>query len=185
MEPDLTDEELREITRRKQEDTRLGRWGPEKVKDVVGRVLKEDYERWKRAREKSRQFAKREKQRKAPGRGKDKNKRELPKSKYIIIPSEFVEAVYKQYLRPNEHKVLWFLVRKTWGWGKKSDFISLRQFEKELGISKDIACRALSRLKRRGIVDQLANKTYAIQTDTSLWRNKPKKKRVKKRVGNS
>jgi len=192
MEEDYTDEELREITRRKREDVKLGRWGPEKVKDVVGDILKEEYEAGKRAREKARQYAKRrkareerERQRKARGRGKGRNRRELPKGKFTPITNEFIEGVYKQYLRPYESKVLWFLVRKTWGWGKKSDFISLRQFEKELGIPKDKVCKALSRLKKRGIVAQLGNKTYAIQTDTSLWRDKPKKKRVRKRVENS
>ena len=189
MEEDYTDERLEEITRNKREDIKLGRWGPEKVKDVVGRILSEekgDYERWKRSRDKVRQWAERrkareekEKRRKAPGRRKDKNRRELPKNKYTIIPNEFIEVMSKQYLRPNEHKVLWFLVRKTWGWGKKSDFIALKQFTKELRICKVTACQALTRLKHRRIVNQLANKTYTIQTDTSLWRDKPKRKKKK------
>lgn len=102
-----------------------------------------------------------------------------PETEFIRIPNQFIEAVYKQYLRPNESKVLWFLIRKTWGWQKRSEFMSLRQFNKELGISKDIACRALSRLRRRRIVYQLANKTYAIQTDINLWQDEPKKSRKK------
>jgi len=112
-----------------------------------------------------------------------KNKRTFPEGDWLPITHEFTEAMSRQYLRPNESKVLWHLIRKTWGWGKKSDFIALKQFEKELDISKVIACQALSRLKRRGIVNQLSNKTYAIQSDTSLWRNKPKKKRKKKGAG--
>jgi phage replication O-like protein O len=184
MEEDLTDEELRELTRRKREAIRQGLWKPGKVEDLVGDVLKEDHEEWKRAREKSRRYAKRrkareerEKQRRARGRGKGKNRRELPKEKYTIIEDEFLEAAYKQYFRPNEIKVLLFLIRKTWGWGKRSDFISLNQFVRELGILKPNVRRALSSLVKRRIVEQLRNKMYGIQTDTSLWRDKPKKKK--------
>jgi len=181
MEPDLTDEELREITQRKREATRLGRWGPEKVRDVVGRVLSEekgDYEAWKRSRDKVRQWARRrkareerEKQRKARGRGKGKNKRELPKSKYIIIPNEFIEAVYKQSFGANQHKVLLFVLRKTWGWQKRSEFIRVTDIANELKIPKSRVSEALSSLKKRRIVTVERNKTYAIQTDISLWRD--------------
>lgn len=100
-----------------------------------------------------------------------------PETEFIKIPNRFIEAVYKQYLRPNESKVLWFLVRKTWGWQKQTDFISLNQFEKELGIGKNKVSETLSTLRKRRIVTQLGNKTYAIQADISLWHNKPKKRR--------
>lgn len=112
---------------------------------------------------------KREKALKEPYKG--------PETEFIKIPNQFIEAVYKQYLRPNESKVLWFLVRKTWGWQKQTDFISLNQFEKELGIGKNKVSETLSTLRKRRIVTQLGNKTYAIQADISLWHNKPKKRR--------
>jgi len=163
MEEDYTDERLEEITRDKQEAIRQGLWKPGKVEDLVRGALRK----------------KRERRRRAQGRAKDRNRRELPKEKFTIIPNEFIEEVSKQYLRPNESKVLWHLVRKTWGWGKKSDFIALKQFTKELRICKVTACQALTRLKHRRIVNQLANKTYTIQTDTSLWRDKPKRKKKK------
>jgi len=194
MEPDLTDEELRELTQRKKEEIRQEEWTPKKVEREVYRVSreKEDYEKWKKAREKTRRYAKRskareerERRRKARGRGKGRNRRELPKSQYTIIPNEVLEAMSKQYLRPNQIKVLLFLIRKTWGWGKNSDFIALKQFSQELGIGKNKISEALSALRKRRIVAQLGNKTYGIQTDTSSWRDKPKKKRVRKRVENS
>ena len=100
-----------------------------------------------------------------------------PETEFIRIPNQFIEAVYKQYLRPNESKVFWFLIRKTWGWQKRSEFISLNQFEKELGIGKNKVSETLSILRKRRIVTQLGNKTYAIQTDISLWYDKPKKRR--------
>ena len=140
MEPEFTDEELRELTQRKKEEIRQEEWTPKKIEREVRRASREqeEYEEWKRAREKARQYAK---GRKGPGRGKDKNRRELPKGKFTIIVNKVLKAMSKQYLRPNQTKVLLFLIIKTWGWGKKFDFIALKQFKRELDISKEEASR--------------------------------------------
>lgn len=114
------------------------------------------------------------------GKGRESNLWEAPGKEYIKTANRFFEAIYRQYLRPNETKVLFFLLRKTWGWKKKSEFIPLSQFSQGLDMSKVIACQVLSRLKDRGIVNQLANKRYAIQSDLTLWKDKPKKKRARK-----
>ncbi len=102
---------------------------------------------------------------------KDKNRRELPKSKFTIIPNEFIEAVYKQSFGANQHKVLLFVLRKTWGWQKRSEFIRVTDIANELKIPKSRVSEALSSLKKRRIVTVERNKTYAIQTDVSLWRD--------------
>jgi len=105
-----------------------------------------------------------------------KNKRTFPEKDWFPITNEFVEAMSRQYLRPNENKVLWHLIRKTWGWGKDWDFIALKQFEKGLGIPKSRVSEALSSLRKRRIVTQLRNRTYEVQTDYSLWKVKAKKR---------
>lgn len=101
----MTDEELREITRDKQEAIRQGLWKP------VGDVLKEDYEKCKRATEKARQYAKkrkareeRERQGKAPGSGKNIDRRKAKKREYLfdIMPrwlpySGLPRLFYKKY----------------------------------------------------------------------------------------
>ncbi|MBA7604083.1 hypothetical protein ES703_11201 [subsurface metagenome] len=160
-EKELTDAELAETVRRKQRDIKnyqRERGEPRPSRDtLVG-------------------LARRGKQKK---KSYKKNKRTFPEGEWLPITNEFIEAMSRQYLRPNESKVLWFLIRKTWGWEKDWDFIPLKQFEKGLGIAKDKASRALSSLKKRRIVAQLGNKTYTIQSDTSLWRDRPKKKRKK------
>ncbi len=160
-EKELTDAELAETVRRKQRDIQNYR-----RERGVRRPLKDSLVGMARARKQKKKSYK-------------KNKWEGPDKDYIKIAWEFIEAMSRQYLRPNESKVLWHLIRKTWGWGKKFDFIALKQFEKELGISKEEASRALSSLRKRRIIEQLRNKTYAIQSDTSLWRDRPKKKRAK------
>jgi len=149
------------------------RWrtDPEKMLQEAKKRQGED-EGWKKALERTREHDKKKK-------GK-RNKRWWPDDKWFPIENKFVEAVYKQYLRPNESKVLWFVVRKTWGWKHPADFIALKQFNKELGIGKNKVCEALRALKDRKIVTQLGNKTYAIQQDVSLWHDRPKKQHSKK-----
>jgi len=111
---------------------------------------------------------------------KEQKKRENPyeeklKDGFIRLPNEMIEKVYQQYFRPNENKVFWFIVRKTWGWKKFKEFISLSQFENSLKLKKDKICKALLLLKQRNIIAQLGNKTYAIQMDYSKWIDRPKK----------
>jgi len=109
-----------------------------------------------------------------------KNKRELPEDNYLILPNDFIEGVYKQSFSQNESKVLWFVIRKTWGWRKLFEFIPLKQFVNVLDLIPPNIVRALSSLTQRQIVIKLDNKRYAIQSDTSLWQDKPRKKRSKK-----
>jgi len=156
---DITDQELLEIAKNKRKDIenyRRERGEPEPIGDsLVGMA--------------------RHRRRKKKDYGK--NKRELPDKEYTIIPNEFIEAGYKQNFGANQHKVLWYLVRKTWSWHKRSEFIRVTQCAKELEIPKSRVSEALSSLRKRGIVTVNRNKTYAIQTDTSLWRNPYRKKR--------
>lgn len=158
---DITDRELAEIVRKKQEQIknyRRKRGDPRPLKETLAGIARD---------------------RKGKKKNHRKNKRDLPGKEFFPITNQFAEAVYKQYLRPNESKVFWLLLRKTWGWRKKSDFIALKEFKKELDISKDKASKALSSLRKRRIVEQLHNKMYKIQTDVRLWHNRPKKNRPK------
>ncbi len=87
-EKELTDAELAEIARKKRkdiEDYRRGRGGPRPLKDsLVGMA------RARRQKKKSYR----------------KNKRAFPEKDWFPITNEFVEAMSRQYLRPNENKVL-------------------------------------------------------------------------------
>ena len=159
---ELTDAELAETVRRKQRDIRnyrRERGEPRPSRDTLVGLAR-------RGKQKKKSYS--------------KNKWEGPDKDYTKIPNQFIKATYRQYLRPNETKVLLYLVTKTWGWKKRSEFIPLKQFEKELDILKPHISRALSSLAHRRIVTKLGNKRYAIQSDTSLWQDRPRKSTGKK-----
>jgi hypothetical protein len=87
-EKELTDADLAETVRRKQRDIknyRRERGGPRPLKDSLVSM------------------ARRGKQKK---KSHQKNKRTFPEENWFPITNEFVEAMSRQYLRPNENKVL-------------------------------------------------------------------------------
>ncbi len=72
-------------------------------------------------------------------------------------------------LAPYESRVLYFIIRKTYGWHKKSDLIPLSQIVQSVGIVKSNASRALKHLITKGIVIRLDNKQIGFNKDYSQW----------------
>lgn len=79
---------------------------------------------------------------------------------YTKIANEIMEVLVKTHLRPAEWRIILFLLRKTWGWGKKDDAISLSQFARGCDMKRQNAHRALKRL-----IDQNIIKKTVINTD--------------------
>ncbi|HID99981.1 MAG TPA: replication protein, partial [Thiotrichaceae bacterium] len=76
---------------------------------------------------------------------------------YVRIANELVEALARTHLSSHESQILWALWRKTYGWHKKSDRISLAQFATATGLRKDVCSRTLTRLIERKIIDKNVN----------------------------
>ena len=65
---------------------------------------------------------------------------------HIDINNENGEQFAKLHLSGNEWQILWVVLRKTWGWQKKEDFISLTQFEESTGLSRPSVKEAIDKL---------------------------------------
>jgi len=63
---------------------------------------------------------------------------------HIDIANELAEKMAKTNLSPYEWRLLWAIWRKTYGWHKKIDFISVTQLENITGLDR----RNLSRTKK-------------------------------------
>ena len=107
---------------------------------------------------------------------KNRYKERIEKGNYTSIPNEIIEAASQQYLKPLESRVLFFLLRKIWGWEKDREIISLDIFQKNLQFDKRNIYRALLGLQQKGIIVQLDKKIYEIQLDIDKWKVIPKKK---------
>jgi len=75
-------------------------------------------------------------------------------------------------------QILDVILRKTYGWSKCEDVISLSQFVEMTGINKPNVCRNLNKLLGMNIItkkDNEWNVTYGLQKDYKKW--KPLSKR--------
>lgn len=98
--------------------------------------------------------------------------------KYTKIPNELLEGLAKIRLSNYELRVLWIIIRKTYGWNKPSDRIALSQFVKETGILKQHICRAIKNLNSRKVITKRGNNRnpiIAINTNWGEWKSLPKK----------
>ena len=87
---------------------------------------------------------------------------------YTKIANELLEAIINVSI-PARHKDIWlFVVRKTYGFNKKSDVISLSQFQKGTRIDRSGVCRILKDLVAWGLLAKKGS-IYAIIKDYSKW----------------
>jgi len=77
---------------------------------------------------------------------------------FTKIANEILEKLAGTYLSPYEWQVLMFVFRKTYGYCKKSDWISNSQLVGITHIHKAHVSRTLKKLKDRNIVTQTGNK---------------------------
>lgn len=91
---------------------------------------------------------------------------------HVDIANEIAEMLARTYLNSTESRVLWAILRKTYGWKKKMDRISYSQFEEATGINRRHIADALNSLVRRKIITRSGNGyklEYGIQKDFDLW----------------
>jgi len=70
---------------------------------------------------------------------------------FTMIPNVFSDK-YLPDLTGAEAKVLVVIMRKTYGWRKDRDAISLSQLEKAAGLSRDSVARAVKSLEQEGYI---------------------------------
>ena len=91
---------------------------------------------------------------------------------YFQFPNELAEAFARVNLYPYEWRVLFIVLRKTWGWHKKMDRIAFSQITEMSGLPRQNAARAMATLVSRNIVKRRGTgKTlyYGIQINYELW----------------
>lgn len=92
---------------------------------------------------------------------------------YFKIENNVAEALALINLSEYETRLLWVILRKTWGWNKEKDHISFSQFEKATGIKRSNAHPALLRLVNKNIIKTCKEgriKTYSVNKKTNTWK---------------
>jgi len=108
---------------------------------------------------------------------------------YIKIATELLNALIAYRIPGEQMQCFLYILRKTYGWGKKQDAISLSQFSKATGIKKQNANRAIKSLLSKKIITVIKNdyengKVYGINKDYEVWecnqKRLPSSKRIKR-----
>jgi phage replication O-like protein O len=89
------------------------------------------------------------------------------------ITNEIIEAFYRLRLSGNQWRILWVIVRQTYGWKKKTDKISFSFFERKTGLERRNIARALKDMLKRKIIvknDNTFITTYGFQKDYTKWK---------------
>ncbi len=71
---------------------------------------------------------------------------------FTRIHNDILEAITLGKFTIREYKCLLFLLRKTYGWQKKAEHISLSQWEQGTGIKKQNVAKALANLSKRNVI---------------------------------
>ena len=71
---------------------------------------------------------------------------------YTKIPNEIIEAAIRSNLSTLEWTALMYVIRKTYGWGKESDTISVRKMAKDTGHDFRAMQRAVSKLEESKVL---------------------------------
>ena len=104
---------------------------------------------------------------------------------YMKIALEIQDALCRIRIPGEAGQVLNFILRKTYGWNKKDDFISLSQFVLGTGLHKDHICQSIKKLILMNLIvaekgNEGINK-YRFNKDFDSWKPLPKKETLPKK----
>jgi len=94
--------------------------------------------------------------------------------KFTKFDNKVLDALIEYRIPGQEMKCLLFIIRKTWGYHKITDNISLSQFQKATGMDKSSISKALDRLKLKKVIIVGKNtnkkgKDYRINKKFQTW----------------
>ena len=95
---------------------------------------------------------------------------------HVDIANEIAEHFAMLNLSPYEWRILWVILRKTYGWNKKSDHISLSQFQKFTNIPSQHVARTISQLLDKNLIIKKNGSLvmeYGFQKDYERWNTLP------------
>ena len=100
---------------------------------------------------------------------------------YIRMATEVWEALCRIRIPGEARQVLDVIIRKTWGWNKKEDRISLSQFTDATGLKSDKVIRARAKLDSMNLISfkgNGTNTTYRFNKYFNTWKPLPKKETI-------
>jgi phage replication O-like protein O len=90
---------------------------------------------------------------------------------FTAIANEIMEKLYSIPLSGSEYRILFCIIRKTYGWNKKADKISLSQLVTETKLSRKQVCESINKLvtKRLLFRDRKFINEYSFNKNYEQW----------------
>lgn len=93
---------------------------------------------------------------------------------YTKLANEIIEALYQRPLSGHEFRMLFLIIRKTYGFNKTEDNVSLSQMMKALSLSKTRCSQVINKLQLQKIVTVTENingigKKYKLNKNYEHW----------------
>lgn len=77
-------------------------------------------------------------------------------AEYTPIPDDILESMIRCKLSGSQHAIILFVLRKTFGWKKNSDEISISAFAENLNLTRVAVVKSLNALVERKILLRLS-----------------------------
>lgn len=94
---------------------------------------------------------------------------------HIDIANDLSEALMRVNLSGYQYRIIWCVFRKTYGWHKSIDKISLTQFENMTGLKRRHVNRVIKELKALNMIIVDRNNrvnTYKFNSDYDTWKTR-------------
>lgn len=92
---------------------------------------------------------------------------------HIRIANELFDVVWQMPFSHRQHKVIFAIIRKTYGFGKKEDDMSASQIGDYCRLSRENVTRTLSELEKMGVINKrpgVYGSVVGLNKDYSKWR---------------
>ena len=95
---------------------------------------------------------------------------------FTKVPNELYDALLRKKLSPSQLCTVLYIIRKTYGFHKEEDSISVRKMAEETGYSRQAMINAVRDLEKMGIIKtgyrQAGRPTNMLVTNPELWNAK-------------
>ncbi|MFA5064957.1 MAG: replication protein [Dehalococcoidia bacterium] len=88
---------------------------------------------------------------------------------YTKVPNEILEALSRMNVPGEVGRILHVIIRKTMGWNKIDDQISLGQFSKMTGLKRQNVVRAISKAYSHGLIHKNEGGIYSLNINVTEW----------------
>lgn len=104
---------------------------------------------------------------------------------YTRIANKILEKLSSYRISGEEWMILLTILRKTYGFNKKEDLISLSQFFEATGLAKQSICRAINKLIKKNVINKKATGNsylYSFNKLFNTWLPLTKKRQINNAV---